>query len=46
MCTNHIIEYKLFVLVRDTGLQWLQFANGPGDWGSITSQILPKIQKW
>ena len=22
------------------------FTNGPGDWGSIPGQVIPKTQKW
>ncbi len=30
---------------QDIGLMSRMFANGPGDWGSIPGQVIPKTQK-
>ena len=33
------------VIIPDIGLAVRMFANGPGDLGSITGQVIPKTQK-
>ena len=32
-------------IIKTIGLMSRVFANGPGDWGSIPSRVIPKTQK-
>ena len=41
----HIFTYINIWLYRPIGLMSKVFTNGPGDWGSIPGQVIPKAQK-
>ena len=38
---NHLIMYKEMAVNRFIGLVSRVFANGPEDWGSISSRVIP-----
>ena len=39
------IYIYIYIYIRAIGLMSRVFANGPEDWGSIPSQVIPKTQK-
>ena len=37
---------KIMILIEANWTSSRVFANGPGDWGSISGRVIPKTQKW